>query len=229
MALCDVAYPCLGGGFQHEPFLSIRKVDVGVEDAYKITVFLCTHQCRDAPSLLAREETRIGPGISVYDARFAIVVEKSFQRFLWTKRAFNAPWGYRIIMDNVRKIKARQRSEDIELIRKELKRVTPMKTPWLEDVTPRSLPETPPWVFDEPCTNDDFEDVIEPLYTRGWSLVYNFNVTPEIGGKFVIEKRPVLNGLLKFTSFEAALWFSRDVVDLASAEKVSVTVVVVTV
>lgn len=165
MVLPDVAYPLGGGGFQHEPFLSIRKVDFRVEDAYKITVFLCTHQCRDAPSLLA-----------------------------------------------------------IGLIKKELKRLTPIKTPSLEEVMPLSVPEPPPWVSDEPCTDDDFEDAIEPL-TR---VVYN-NVTPEIEGKFEIEKRPVLNGLFRFTSFDAALRFSRDVVDLASAEKVSVTVVLVTV
>jgi hypothetical protein len=50
--------------------------------------------------------------------------------------------------------------------------------------------------------------------------------SPEIDGKFEIEKRSVL---FRFTSFDAALRFSRDVVDLASPDKVSVMVVVVTV
>ena len=223
-----MAYPCIGGGFQHEPFLSVHKVDFGVEDAYKITIFLSTRQCHDAPSVLDRNGTRIGPGISVYDARFAIVVEKSFQRFLWTKRAFDLPWRHQVIMDNVEGIKARQRDKDLELIQKELKRVTPVKTPSPANVTPFFVPEPPLWASDEPCTDEDFEDVIQPLYARGWYLVYN-NVTPEVDGKFVIEKRPVLNGFFRFTSFEAALRFSQDVVDLASAEKVCVMVVVETV
>lgn len=58
-----MAYPCIGGGFQHEPFLSIRKVDFGVKDAYKITVFLCMHQSRhDVPRHLARKKRALDLG-----------------------------------------------------------------------------------------------------------------------------------------------------------------------
>lgn len=42
-----------------------------------------------------------------------------------------------------------------------------MKTLSLEDVTPLSVSESPPWVTNEQRTDDDFEDAIEPLYIRG--------------------------------------------------------------
>lgn len=99
-----------------------------------------------------------------------------------------------------------------------------MKTLSLEDVTPLSVSEPPPWVTNEQRTDDDFEDAIEPLYIRG--CIQQRNARDR---KLGIEKRPVLSELFRFTLFDAALWFSRDVVDLASAEKVSVMVVVVTV
>jgi hypothetical protein len=105
-------------GFQHEPFLTIRKMDVGVKGAYRITVLLCTHQCRNAPGHLHENATRIGPGISVYDVRSAIVVEKSFQRFLRTKRAYDMSPKHQVIPNSVEKIREMQREEDILLMNK---------------------------------------------------------------------------------------------------------------
>ncbi|KAF8727682.1 hypothetical protein AX14_007118 [Amanita brunnescens Koide BX004] len=45
----------------------------------------------------------------------------------------------------------------------------------------------------------------------------------EVDGKCAIGKRPVFNGVFRFTSFDAALRFSRDVLDLARAEKITVS------
>lgn len=89
------------------------------------------------------------------------------------------------------------------------------------------MPEPPLWGYDGPCTDYDFKDVIRPLYTRGWCVIYN-NMALEVDGKCAIGKRPVLNGVFRFMSFDAALRFSRDVLDLARAEKVSIMIVEIT-
>ncbi|KAF8348711.1 hypothetical protein F5887DRAFT_951536 [Amanita rubescens] len=206
-----------------EPFLSIRKVTYGPEyDAYRITVLSCTPKCHDAPSLLDADATRIGPGISIYDARFAVVLEKAFFRFLWTKRAFDSPWRHLVIPKNVANIKAKQREEDLALSRKELVRHSFVQTPTLEDVIPQPVPEPLPCVSNEPCTDVDFGETIESLFSRGWYVVYN-NVTVNVNGEFQVQKQPVLNGFFRFTSFPATMQFSRDVLELADAEKIAVS------
>jgi len=170
---------------------------------------------------LEEDGTRLGPGISICDARFAVVVEKAFFRFLWTKRAFDSPWRHLVIPGSVAKIKARQRKEDLALAKKELVRHSFVETPSLEDVIPQPVPEPSLCVCNELCTDEDFAETIQPLFSRGWYVVYN-NVTVYVDEEYKVQKQPVLNGFFRFTSFPAAMQFSRDVFELADAEKVSV-------
>lgn len=200
-------------------------MNYGSNDSFRVSVMSCTPRCEDAPSLLTKDGTRIGPGISLHDARFAIVLEKSFYNFLCAKRGFDTPWKRLEIPEHVDMIKAMQRDEDRALNKRELGRKEFVQTPSLEDVIPHPLPEPPSCVSNEPCTDQDFEETIVPLYSRGWYVVYN-NVTVGIKEKRKLEKQPVLNGFFRFTSFPVAMQFSRDLLDLAEAEKVSALILV---
>ncbi|KAK2461304.1 hypothetical protein APHAL10511_006831 [Amanita phalloides] len=206
-------------GATHEPFVAIRPFGTS-QESYRVAVFSGTHRCQDAPSLLNAEGTRVGPGISLHDARLAIVVERVFTDYVRAGRGFETPWKCRNIPRNVGDVKGRQRKADEALIRKEGGWYDAMTTPDLGGVTPLPIPEVPVEVGDEVCTDEEFARVIRPLYTRGWYMVYN-NVTRKGGdGQVVLEKQPVLNGFFRFTSFEAAMGFSQEVLDLARVEKV---------
>ncbi|KAF8630019.1 hypothetical protein AX15_003151, partial [Amanita polypyramis BW_CC] len=203
---------------KHEPFVSIRTNDNN-PDVYQVSIFSNTHQCHDAPSLLHEGGTRIGPGISLLDARIANLVERHFQeKYLKPGHGFDRPWKHQTIPADVENIKKMHLEADEKMMEKELSSFDSIITPDLGGVIPMPVPEAPLRVYGETCTDDDFARVISPLYTRGWYIVYNNIPKENDSGQVVIEKHPVLNGFYRFRSFDTAVQFSQDVIDLARAE-----------
>ncbi|KAF8637908.1 hypothetical protein AX17_002531 [Amanita inopinata Kibby_2008] len=189
-------------------------------DCYRVSVNLATMECRDAPSLLTESGTRIGPGISLRDARFANLIERQFQdRYLNVGRGYELPWRNISVPTSIEELKVKQREVDEKFLRKRERSLPEVN--FAPGASPLPVPE--PLVASETsCDDGDFTSVISPLYTRGWSVV--FNHVPKLKeNRGILEKYPVLNGFFKLKSFRAAALFGQDVIALSRAENMSLS------
>ncbi|PFH49906.1 hypothetical protein AMATHDRAFT_62189, partial [Amanita thiersii Skay4041] len=207
----------------NEPLLVIKE-HVGEEKEYRVAVYSMTPDCHDAVSLIAKGSQRVGPGLSLMDARFGIILEREFSdNYLSTGRGRDPKWRWTQVPKNVYWIKERQWRGERALIRQMTKPVFgSMVTPSLEGVVPLPIPDAPASA-EGACGDEEFTTLIKPLYSRGWYVVYNHQLRKLSNAEITLKKYPIMTGFYDLKMFDVAVAFTQDVLTLARAENIAVS------
>ncbi|TFK38074.1 hypothetical protein BDQ12DRAFT_683925 [Crucibulum laeve] len=208
----------IAGKEQHIPSITVRGSRL-VSGTPHVEIASWTAQTVDAPSLLTPGESRIGPGITLKDARLAILLEKKFDESYLTNDigvpSTKRPSRHTREPSTLEAITARQRKLDGVVLKREASQKLVVAEP---KVGRHPIPNAPA-ASEGMCGDEEFANVLVPLFSRGWSVWYKGGTFHE-GENVIASQVASLVGFFRFKSFDDCVALAQEILALAQKENV---------